>query len=97
MADREQHIRSIQRKVSLLCFKKSPRCLLYIFAARKRSLGQSNVFTPVCHSVHSGRGVSVQGVSVQRGVSVQGGSLCPGWWSLSKGVSVICQEDSSVR
>ena len=25
------------------------------FTARKRSLGQGNVFTPVCHSVHGGR------------------------------------------
>ena len=27
-----------------------------IFNARKRSLGQGNVFTPVCHSVHRGEG-----------------------------------------
>ena len=27
---------------------------LTVFTARKRSLGQGNVFTPVCHSVHSG-------------------------------------------
>ena len=26
----------------------------YIFTARKRSLGQANVFTPVCHSVYRG-------------------------------------------
>ena len=25
------------------------------FTTRKRSLGQGNVFTPVCHSVHGGR------------------------------------------
>ena len=25
-----------------------------IFTARKRSLGQGNIFTPVCHSVHGG-------------------------------------------
>ena len=25
-----------------------------IIAARKRSLGQGNIFTPVCHSVHKG-------------------------------------------
>ena len=25
-----------------------------IFTARKRSLGQGNIFTPVCHSVHQG-------------------------------------------
>ena len=28
-----------------------------IITARKRSLGQGNIFTPVCHSVHRGRGV----------------------------------------
>ena len=27
-----------------------------IFTARKRSLGQGNIFTPVCHSVHRGGG-----------------------------------------
>ena len=27
-----------------------------IFTARKRSLGQGNVFTRMCHSVHGGRG-----------------------------------------
>ena len=26
----------------------------FIFTARKRSLGQGNIFTPVCHSVHRG-------------------------------------------
>ena len=26
----------------------------YLFTARKRSLGQGNIFTPVCHSVHRG-------------------------------------------
>ena len=55
-----------------------------IVTARKRSLGQGNVFTPVCHSVHRGghcpsmhhrshgRGVSVQGGSLSRRVSVWG-------------------------
>ena len=27
-------------------------CFVRMFTARKRSLGQGNVFTPVCHSVH---------------------------------------------
>ena len=31
----------------------------YIITARKRSFGQRNVFTHVCHSVHRGEGVSV--------------------------------------
>ena len=30
-----------------------------IFTARKRSLGQGNIFTPVCHSVHRGGSASV--------------------------------------
>ena len=30
----------------------SVKCI--IFTARKRSLGQGNIFTPVCHSVHGG-------------------------------------------
>ena len=67
-----------------------------IFTARKRSLGQDNVFTPVCHSVHR-EGVSVPActtgqmtreVSVQvgslSGVSVQGVSVQVGF--LSRGV-----------
>ena len=33
--------------------------VLVIFTARKRSLGQGNVFTHVCHSVRKGEGVSV--------------------------------------
>ena len=28
----------------------------HIITARKRSLGQGNIFTPVCHSVHRGGG-----------------------------------------
>ena len=28
--------------------------MISIVKARKRSLGQGNVFTPVCHSVHGG-------------------------------------------
>ena len=36
-----------------------------IFTARKRSLGQGNIFTPVCHSVH-------------REGCVTGGCACPG-------------------
>ena len=53
-----------------------------IFTARKRSLGQGNVFILVCHSVHRGSlsqhasQVAWQGGSVPRRVSVQGG-LCP--------------------
>ena len=33
---------------------------LVIFTARKRCLGQGNVFTTVCHSVHEGRGLPRQ-------------------------------------
>ena len=31
--------------------------ILPVFTARRRSLGQGNVFTPVCHSVHRGVGL----------------------------------------
>ena len=49
----------------------------------KRSLGQGNVFTPVCHSVHGG------GVSVSACITghMTGDSLSSGG-SLSRGVSV---------
>ena len=39
--------------------RKQKRKLSLMFTARKRSLGQGNIFTPVCHSVH-GRGVVSQ-------------------------------------
>ena len=42
-----------------------------IFTARKRSLGQGNIFTPVCHSLH-------RGVPAPRGVPGLGGCLLPG-------------------
>ena len=57
-----------------------------IIKAHKRSLGQGNVFTPVCDSVH--RGVFVQGgLCPGGGVFVHGGrGLCPGGeGSLSRG------------
>ena len=49
--------------------------------ARKRSLGQGNIFTNFCHSVHR-QGVCIQeslplGRSASRGVCIQGG-LHPG-------------------
>ena len=46
-----------------------------MFITRKRSLGQGNVFTPVCHSVH--RGDLHPGGSTFKGVCIQGG-LHPG-------------------
>ena len=51
--------------------------------ARKLSLGQGNVFTPVCHSVHGGVSIPacttgrMKGGSLSRGVFVKG-DLCPG-------------------
>ena len=32
-------------------------CTAFIITTRKRSLGQGNIFTSVCHSVHRGKGV----------------------------------------
>ena len=46
-----------------------------IFTARKRSLGQGNIFTPVCHSVHRGGGH----VWLLRGVHGCGGGMCGCW------------------
>ena len=58
-----------------------------IFTARKRSLGQGNVFTPVCHSAHGGGGgglcmisllVRLPGPMFLRGVSVSVPMFLPG-------------------
>ena len=61
----------------------------YFFTARKRSLGQGNIFTRMCHSVHregvSGCGgvymVAGGGIHGGRGVCVVVGSMrgCGGW------------------
>ena len=59
----------------------SPISVYFFITARKRSLGQGNVFTPVCHSVH--QGVSVPACTTGH---MTGGSLSRG--SLSRGVSV---------
>ena len=48
-----------------------------IFTARKRSLGQGNIFTPVCHSVHRGGGL-LGGCLVQGGSALGGGDLLLG-------------------
>ena len=46
-----------------------------LITARKRSLGQGNIFTPVCHSVQSG-GVLRGGCLVPGGLPAPGGA----WW-----------------
>ena len=48
--------------------------------ARKRSLGQGNVFTLVCHSVHGGVSLSQHAsqVTCQGGLCPEEGDLCPG-------------------
>ena len=46
--------------------------LFYVITARKRSLGQGNIFTPVCHSVHGGGGGGVRGWKA----CVAGGGMC---------------------
>ena len=47
-----------------------------IFTARKRSLGQGNIFTPVCHSVHREAGCLVLGACHVRGGAWSGGGAC---------------------
>ena len=54
--------------------------ILYIMTARKRSLGQGNVFTPVCHSVHGGVFPACITGHMTRGFCIGGGE------SASRGV-----------
>ena len=51
---------------------------MIIITARKRSLGQGNIFTPVCHSVHSGGAWSGGGSSGPGGCLVLWRGLLPG-------------------
>ena len=60
-------------KDTRILFIKPATHVCTIITARKRSLGQGNIFTPVCHSVHRGEG----GCLVPGG-SVPGGDLLPG-------------------
>ena len=59
---------------------------IYHYYRLQTKLTEGNVFTPVCDSVHGGRGVSVRG-SLSWGVSVQMG-LYPGGISVQGGVYV---------
>ena len=43
-----------------MCLQRLELNNLYIITARKRSLGQGNVFTPVSHSVHGARVYTTQ-------------------------------------
>ena len=52
--------------------------LLMLYTARKRSLGQDNIFTPVCHSVPGGSG---PGGSLVPGGSGLGGLLLASYWN----------------
>ena len=80
------------------------KIFFYVFIACKRSLGQGNVFAPVCHSVQGGSLYDVtsclaawshipSGGSLSRGslsgVSVQGGSLS----GVSVGGGSLSRED----
>ena len=70
-----------EQKLEMLCDMHS-----LIFTARIRSLGQGNIFTPVCHSVHrgvwSGPGGCLGGTCSRGMPSPEGGCLLPGgaWW-----------------
>ena len=58
-----------------------------IFTARKRSLGQGNIFTPVCHSVHRGACVVARGVCGCRGGMCGGGAcMVAGGWLWGAGM-----------
>ena len=72
-----------------------------IVTACKRSLGQGNVLTPVCHSVHRWKSLSnyAQQVTLP-GVSIREG-LCPGGFSVLLGESLarkgLCPRGSLSR
>ena len=56
-----------------------------IVTARKRSLGQGNVFTRICHSVNRGRGLCMMSLPVWLpGPMFLFGGLCP-WSHVSSG------------
>ena len=57
-----------------LCTKMHANHFKRIITARKRSLGQGNVFTPVSHSVHRAGGRAWQGVGMhgRRGMHDRG-------------------------
>ena len=65
---RKQHCELIIYRMILqiITWLKSPTKVRTVITARKRSLGQGNIFTPVCHSVHRGgmRGCSGWGACV---------------------------------
>ena len=74
-----------------------------IFTSRKRSLGQGNIFTPVCHSVHTGAACVVgacmaedggQGAGgMHGGRCMAGGAICGGghaWWGMGACVAGDC-------
>ena len=60
-----------------------------LITARKRSLGQGNVFTPVCHSVHGGGGRRGLCPNMHHRSHDSGGGVCvQEQGSLSRRVSV---------
>ena len=59
------------------------RIILWIITARKRSFGQGNIFTPVCHSVHRRGMVSQHALqrwvcAIQACLAAGGGGACSG-------------------
>ena len=48
---------------------------VYIFTARKQSLGQDNIFTSVCHSVHRGACMA-KGTCMTKGACMVKGGMC---------------------
>ena len=79
----------------MACLIPSPRTDLV--TARKRSLGQGNIFTPVCHSVHRGACVvAAGGCMVAGGGCVVAGGVCMvaaegGHAWLLRGVCLVAQ------
>ena len=82
--DMRHYPRVVTAKTLPKCYaEKLYAAIRHIITASKRSLGQGNVFTSVCHSVHRGRsalggGVCIQGVLHQEGCLHSGGAASRG-------------------
>ena len=87
--------RASKGKMIDLRIKGKANFILNIFTARKRSLGQGNIFTSVCQELCSQGAASSRGVwsgeSLLSGVSFPGGSGPRGFWCLFPGGCLLLE------
>ena len=82
------------RKPNLTIVLKSDQLTCYLITARKRSLGQGNIFTPVCHSVHRGACVVALGGACVVALGSGGCMVAPRGcvWLLPGGACMVALE-----